>query len=394
MSSSSHEGQLPLSNSLVGTQIQLRIEKMVVGGAGLGRVDGLVVFVDYAAPGDTLLVEITEHKKNLAYAKIIKILVPSKHRTSPPCQHFGVCGGCVWQHLSPAEQLSQKESILKDSLKDLEKLATFQIRPIIPSPQHYHYRNRVQMIFDGAHLNFRVRRSHELVPIQFCHLVEPPLANVIANPPRKSLQHHVRWDLRITPESQTPQLTALDEEVEVVGFSQVNRFQNEELIQTVLQSVSNNPDGDLFELYAGSGNFTFPLFESFRFRHIWAVEGSPALVKSAHDVLRSRNISSRKVSFHLSDVGQFLKSKWPEPQDTVFLDPPRVGADEFVIKTIALSRPQSIIYLSCHPVTLARDLKRLLTYTPQYRIDFIQPFEMFPQTDHLETLVSLSLTQF
>jgi 23S rRNA (uracil1939-C5)-methyltransferase len=373
---------------LVGEHIQLRIEKMAVGGAGLGRHNGLVVFVDYAAPGDLLQVEITEEKKNLSFAKIVKVLESAEERIQAPCIYFGECGGCSWQHLSKKEQLRQKQQIVEDSLKEIQKINPFTIRPIISSPLEFNYRNRIQVTSLNQTLNFRKKHSHDFVQIKDCLLVEEPLKKVLKNPP-KNLKNNVRYDLRVN-EDGAASLTPLDEEVELVGFSQVNRFQNQELIGHVLAAIKKNSDGDLFEFYAGSGNFTFPLFNQKFFSRVFAVEGSPVLVKKANEQIQKENISSKKLSFHLGDVSQFLKTHWPSPNDTVFLDPPRVGADDFAIKTLALSKPRQIVYLSCHPVTLCRDLKRLLSYESSYNIDFAQAFEMFPQTDHVEVLVSIS----
>ncbi|MFN8791782.1 MAG: class I SAM-dependent RNA methyltransferase [Bdellovibrionales bacterium] len=393
MAKSKSTGEDEQKSSLVGSQVQVQIEKMTVGGAGLARHDGLVIFVDFAAPGDELLIEIIEHKKNLAYGRLLKVVKPGPSRVSPPCPHFGTCGGCSWQHLDQPEQLRQKELLLRDSLKGLRLSSKTEFFPIVPSPRSYQYRNRVQMTFQGERLAFRAKRSHDLVPIRECHLVESPLQEMIQNPPAKTLKPSTRYDLRIPQEGAKPQLTALSDETEIVGFSQVNRFQNEDLIAAVLKAFEGSAPADLYEFYAGSGNFTFPLVERFKFSHVWAVEASPALVKLAHQQIQEKNLSSKRISFHLADVSAFLKRQWPRREDAVFLDPPRIGADEFVMKTLAQARPHKIVYLSCHPVTLARDLQRLLNLAPEYQVERVQPFEMFPQTDHLETLVSLSLTQ-
>lgn len=363
---------------------------MTVGGAGLGRHNGLVVFVDYAAPGDLLEIEITEQKSNFSFGRILTILEAGPNRISAPCPYFTLCGGCSWQHLSAPEQLKQKHSLIEDSLREIQKSHNFEIRPIQPSPRDFFYRNRVQLTALNGGWHYRKKHSHDLIKVQDCLIMEEPLREKVQHPPT-NLKTNVRYDLRLSEDSQVL-VTALDEDVELMGFSQVNRFQNEELVNCVLQTLKKDAGGDLFELYAGAGNFTFPIVNSKSFSQVWAVEGSPVLVKKAHANIQEQNISSKKLSFHLGDVGQFLKTRWPRPQDVVFLDPPRIGADESVIKTIAYSRPRQIVYLSCHPVTLARDLKRLLSLEKSYRIDFVQPFEMFPQTDHVETLVSVSLS--
>lgn len=374
---------------MIGEKVELRIEKMAVGGAGLGRHNGLVIFVDYSAPGDLLLVEITEKKKNLSFGKIIKILEAGPGRVQAPCTYFGNCGGCSWQHLSRDTQLQQKQLLVQDALKEIFKIQEFELRPILPSPCDFHYRNRVQVTAFNNQWHFRKKHSHDFIHVKDCLLLEEPLRETFKQP-QKKLKENTRYDLRLDDNLQVL-TTALDENVELVGFSQINRFQNQELINHVLASLPKTHDGDLFELYAGSGNFTFPLLHQKAFHHIWAVEGSPVLVKKAHATIQKQNISSKRLSFHLGDVGHFLKMRWPNSNDMVFLDPPRMGADEFVIKTLAHSGPRQIVYLSCHPVTLNRDLKRLLSEEKSYRILFVQPFEMFPQTDHVETLVSITL---
>ncbi len=362
---------------------------MTVGGAALARHNGLVVFVDYGAPGDLLQIELIEEKKNLAFARLLRIIEPGPGRIVPSCSHFGVCGGCSWQHLSAKTQLEQKRLILQDALKEIQKIQKFEIPAITPSPRPYFYRNRVQMTGDRGRWAFKKRHSSETVAIENCELVEEPLQREIRKPSIK-VKDRVRYDLRLSEDEQVL-ITALDDEVELVGFSQVNRFQNPELIEAVLKEIPDAIDGDIFELYAGSGNFTFPLFDRKRCRHLWAVEASPLLAQKAYQVIQSRHLSSKKLSFHLGAVEDFVKSIWPRRSDIVFLDPPRTGADDFTIRTLARSQSRQILYLSCHPVTLARDLQRLLKTEPRYQIRSLQAFEMFPQTDHVETLVSLVL---
>ena len=380
--------------SLVGKEIKLTIEKMVVGGAAMGRFEGLVVFVDDGAPGDELLVSITEHKKNLAYGSIKKILKSTEDRITPPCVHAGTCGGCSWQHLSSKSQLEQKQQLLESALRPVFSQQKIDILPIIPSPETFHYRNRVQMTFNGQKFNFFARRSHNLIPVQECLIAEKPINQFLRSPMKKSLKAGVRYELRLN-NSTEPSVECLEvgEDSSEVGFSQVNRFQNTQLIDTSLKLLNSSADSSLFELYAGAGNFTFPIFKNHNFKEILAVEGSQKLVKIAHQKIQTDNISPKKLNFFQSDVELFLKTRWPQKNDVVFMDPPRIGASELVMKTLALSKPRQIVYLSCHPVTLNRDLQWLLKYEPRYKLNFIQPFEMFPQTDHVETLVSLTLTE-
>jgi 23S rRNA (uracil1939-C5)-methyltransferase len=380
--------------SLVGKEINLTIEKMVIGGAAMGRTNGLVVFVDDAAPGDELLVTITEHKKNLAYGSIKEILRASDQRIKPPCPHAGQCGGCSWQHLSAQAQIEQKQQLVESALRPLFSQQKIDLNKIIPSPEAFNYRNRIQMTFDGQKFNFFAKRSHNLIPVQECIIAEKPINQFLRSPMKKSLKSKTRYEIRLT-DSENPVIECLEagEEASEIGFSQVNRFQNKQLIDESLKLLASSNDSLLFELYAGAGNFTFPIFKNHNFKEILAVEGSQKLVQLAHKKIQTNNISPKKLNFFQSDVESFLKNRWPGKNDVIFMDPPRIGATEFIMKTLAHSKPRQIVYLSCHPVTLNRDLLWLLKYEPRYKLNSIQPFEMFPQTDHVETLVSLTLTE-
>lgn len=380
--------------SLLGQKIIVKIEKLAVGGAGLARHEGLVVFVHGSAPQDELEVEIIDLKKNHSTGKILRTIKPSPLRAKPVCSHYGSCGGCNWQHLSRENQLSEKQQLVESAFRKLKLPSLPKIETILPSPHEFGYRNRVQMIFDGQKLCFHGYRSHDLVPIDHCHLAEDPINERIKSASTLKLKKDSRYEIFIDPLH--PEKAVIEEISEVEAgtrFSQVNRFQNESLIESVLEQFPAHPDGRIFELYAGAGNFTFPLLKKTNCKKLVAVEGSPRLVQQGQFMQGEMKISPKKLSFVSSDVEQFLKTDWPTENDSVFLDPPRTGSSEYVMKTLAHSRPRQIVYMSCQPVTLCRDLAWLLKEEPRYSIEKIQPFEMFPQTDHIECLVSLKLTQ-
>lgn len=380
-------------SSLVGEKISIQIEKMVVGGQALARHEGLVVFVDDAAPGDQLTVQITEHKKNLAYAQVLSLDSSSQLRAKPVCTHYGICGGCSWQHLNSVTQLDQKQKIVESSLRALLAEQSIQLLPIIKSPVSFNYRNRVQMTFDGKDLCFYGRRSQNLIPIHQCELAEKPINDFIQSGKKKNFKPQQRYEIRISETNPDyAESFLVSEDTTQSNFSQVNRFQNQDLIDSAIKALKSDSQSRLFELYAGSGNFTFPFYKNLNFKEIIAVEGSQKLVSLAHHKIQAENISAKKLNFFVGDVEGFLNVSWPKSDDVVFLDPPRIGSSETTMKILAISKPRQIVYLSCHPVTLARDLQWLMQYQPRYKIEFIQPFEMFPQTEHVETLVSLTLT--
>lgn len=376
------------SGALVGTQFQVTIEKLAVGGYGLTRHEGLVIFIPYTVPGDEVLIEITEQKSNHAFAEIKKIISKSPERTEAPCPYYMSCGGCNWQHIEHKAQLKYKTQLIQENLN---KFLGFEVsvNPIIPSPQTWNYRNRIQLSAKNGLLGFKKRKSHSIIDIEDCLIIEKPLSEALpqlrkdANNGEKRIelyltnQHEVRWD----------EFEELDE---AMGFAQVNRFQNEQLIEHVLSWASPFAK-NILELYSGSGNFTWPLAKKFSSANIIAVELNSKLVEKAQ--IQKKDFP--KVQFINSDVENFLKRAPVQQQELVFLDPPRQGSTAFSMKSLASAGVPQILYLSCHPVSLARDLSVFMAAAKQsqktYKITKVQPFEMFPQTDHVETLVSLEL---
>lgn len=378
------------ANSRIQTQFQVTIEKMAIGGAGVARHDGLVIFVQDAAPGDELLIEITKDKKTFAEAKIVTILKPGPNRKNPVCPIATKCGGCNWQHLTEEEQRNQKQQFVKETLERFLKNIPFEYLPIKPSPKTFRYRNRIQPKIHAGKFGFYERDSHTVVETEDCLITEEILAS--AMPEVKAWAQAQRYDGRLEMYLDTQQkvrYNTIDDQDEAVGFSQVNRFQNPELVQTVLDWSKDHQYEHVYDLYAGSGNFSFPLAETHR-AHLTAVELNPKLVELA----RSKKKSD--VQFIQSGVERWVRRAKFTSQDLVVLDPPRSGCAEDVMKTLAQYPPKKIIYISCHPVSLARDLKWLFDWSKKFqKADFrlrrVQTFEMFPQTDHVETIAELEV---
>ncbi len=377
-------------NSLLGKTIPLKIEKLAVGGDGLGRFEGMVVFVPFSVPGDELLIQIIEQKSNHAFGEIQQILLASSERIKPPCPYYFECGGCNWQHVDPKSQLKYKELIVSENLKKFLRFDV-PVLPIISSPLSWRYRNRIQLSFDGSQMGFRKRKSHQIIDVSDCLISEEILTQSFPLI-RKSIKNsQQRVELFLTDQG-VAQWENIEETGEGVGFSQVNRFQNEDLIKTVLAWIDHSPSS-ILELYAGSGNFTWPLAQKFPSTPLTAVELSKKLVDRAQKL----SSSFPRVKFLTSDVEAFFKPSSLQKYDLVFLDPPRQGSTAFVMESLAKMRPRQILYLSCHPVSLARDLSYFLKalenssdkVVPKYQITRVQPFEMFPQTDHVEILVEL-----
>ncbi len=372
--------------SLLGKTIPLKIEKLAVGGDGLGRYEGMVIFVPFTVPGDEVLAQITEQKSNHAFGEIKELVSTSIDRAEPPCPYYFKCGGCNWQHIEANAQLKYKETLVAENLKKFLRFDV-PVLPMIPSPKNWRYRNRIQLSSQGPLLGFRKRNSHQIIDIKDCLITEEVLTDSLPLI-RKNLEtaSH-RIELFLT-EDGTAHWENVAAAGEGVGFSQVNRFQNEDLIRTVLDWITVRPQS-ILELYAGSGNFTWPLAKKFPQASYLALELSALLVARA----QKKKALFPLIQFIASDVEAYLKTSDIQKHDLVFLDPPRQGTTADVMESLAAARPSQILYLSCHPVSLARDLSVFLKasekYGVKYRIHRVQPFEMFPHTDHVETLVEL-----
>ena len=377
--------------SLNQAPVSLEIEKLTFGGDGLSRQDGLIYFVPMSAPGDQLQVQVTEQKKNFSRGEIIEIQKASTLRTSAPCPYFGKCGGCQWQHITYAEQLKQKQSIVTEILRSVINSKT-QFSEILSSPESYRYRNRIQLKYDGKNLGFYSRKSHDIVDIDDCLITEEILAQEIPvlraflkknnYPPQSKIEIFIDTNGKVQRHFEN------EEDSDSLAFSQVNRLQNDILIEKVLSWMQPHSPEKIYDLYAGSGNFTFPLSKKFPKASITAVELGSKAVQDAKQTIIQQNISPLKLRFYLADVELFLKRQILAKDAVILLDPPRTGCSEQTIKYLASSDVKRIFYVSCNPSTLARDIQRMQTEKP-WRIHQVQAFDMFPQTSHVETLVEL-----
>ncbi len=375
----------------LGSKIKVKIEKLAIGGAGVARHEGLVVFVPQVAPNEEVLIEITLVKKNFAEAKLLEVLIPSPSRRTPPCPLAADCGGCNWQHLTEEEQRHQKEKLVLETIRKFNPTVEFEYLPIQPSPRSLRYRNRIQPKFKNGKFGFFARNSHEIIEATDCLITEEVLANKFAEVKAwaqqrqdKSLQ---RLEMYISEDGPI-RYGAITDEDDGIGFSQVNRFQNQDLIRTALSWAGDEQYEKVFDLYAGAGNFTFPLAEKFPDSQVIGVELNQKLVERA-----KAKITDKRIKYFLSDVETYARRADFGAKDLVLLDPPRAGASEFTMRTLAAAAPKKIIYISCHPVSLARDLNWFFAWSQKFnkkaQLKRVQAFEMFPQTDHVETIAEL-----
>lgn len=399
-------------SAVVGELYDVAIEKLVYGGDGFAHIGSQAVFVPLAAVGDRLRIRITEVERNYSRGVIEEILEPSPTRRTPPCAHFGVCGGCQLQHLNYAAQLDTKVAFVRESLQRLGNIEWHdEIEVRAASEFDYRSRAELKVSRDNGHTRIGYYRAatQEICEVENC-LILMPVAN------RELHRLHAEPSL-IPSDATRVHFTVGDEEVIVTpatgengkseavdalgtahqciggvnyGFGVRSFFQgNRLLVEDLVQAAIGGANGKLaIDLYAGVGLFSLQMARSFD--QVCAVEGNRIAANHGIENARSNNLPN--VRYEAISVEAWLKYKSAEIEcpDFVLLDPPRAGAGSQVVERLAAMAAPQISYVSCDPATLARDLRLLLDYG--YRIDSITALDMFPQTFHVETVVRLLKT--
>jgi len=373
----------------IGDKLTLTIHDIAFGGEGVGRVDDFVVFVPFVIVGEIVEAEITEVKKNFARAKLLRVTQSSPERVEPECRYFTQCGGCQYQHIDYATQLRLKHKQIADLFERVGKIPADKIAPVIPSPQPYGYRNRIMIRsqWNGPAkklvIGFIRADNNFVEDIEECKISEPALneqiKNVRANPPPKG---GIKVVLRVQPE---------DWEVPQDSFFQNNFFLLPKLVETVRDFLKAGGAKHLIDLYCGVGFFGIEManvVESFV-----GVEYDQRAIQAAQKNMAARNISNGEfISAKAEEVlPELLKKNSPE-KTAVILDPPRKGCWPKTLNLLRETKPSQIIYVSCHPATMARDLN-ILCADGVFELMRVQPLDMFPQTQHVECVADLRAGQ-
>ena len=369
----------------LGDKISLTIHDIAFGGEGVGRVDDFVVFVPFVIIGETVEAEITEVKKNFARAKLLRIVTPSPERVTPECQYFGACGGCQYQHLDYAAQLRVKQKQIADLFERVGKISREVVAPVLPCPAPYGYRNRIMIRsqWNGPAKKLEIgfiRWDKPFVEdITECKIAEPSLnehiTHVRANPPPKG---GIKVVLRVQPENW---------DVPADSFFQNNFFLLPTLVETVREFLSAGGSRHLIDLYCGVGFFgieTADLVESFV-----GVEYDKLAIAAARKNAASRNLNNGEfIAAKVEEILPTLLEKFSAEKTSVILDPPRKGCWPETLELLRKTKPAQIIYVSCHPATMARDLN-ILCADGVFELARVQPLDMFPQTQHVECVADL-----
>jgi 23S rRNA (uracil1939-C5)-methyltransferase len=410
--------------------MKLRIEKAIYGGDGLARIPaGKTVFIPGTLPGELVEATIATDKRSFATGKLDAILEPSAERVTPGCEYFPRCGGCQYQHAGPAFQLQMKLDILKETLERAHVPVPSEIASL--AGPAWAYRNRIRLQAKGRKLGYLQRGSHTLLPVTHCPIAAPVLEQAIAvveripgleglceevefftngeqdqllislwpgprqKPREQALEtfaERVRGELPALTgvglftqqnmkywgqRSLTYTVGGIPYQVSLGSFFQVNRFLLPELLQRV---VKNRTGRTAWDLYAGAGLFARAL----DFDFVTAVESEGF---SSDDL--KKNLESRPHQVIRSNTLNFLRSQSSAQQrpDLIVVDPPRAGLGKEICGHLSRIAAPNIIYVSCDPATLARDLQLLLE--SGYFLQTIQLVDLFPQTFHLETVTFL-----
>lgn len=373
---------------------QVEITDLAFGGEGLGRIDNMVCFVPFTAPGDIVQVEIIQRKKKFLRAKAVSFITQSSERVSPPCPYFGECGGCQWQHIGYPQQLESKRSHLEGIL--LKTAGTkISVPPPIPSPATYEYRRTARFKIDAAgEVGFYREHSNTLVPIDKCLLMEPVINSMLPRikrdiPSTLPLEAEV-----VSEEGLEADYTFLFQgDHSKYGFLQTNRHINRSLQEFIYRHVRNNtrPGDKVLDLFCGDGNLSIPLGD-LGVRVIGYDISRPAIEKARGSIPLSVPSHSRKGEFSyrrapFQKIISTINRQTPEIRAAIF-DPPRQGLSGKAGLIAEMGFPL-VLYVSCIPPVLARDLRFFLK--AGYELIEIQPMDMFPHTYHLETAVALRL---
>lgn len=438
-----------------GQTIKLHISSINAHGQGVGKVDGYVVFVSEALPGEDCLVKIVSIQSKYAIARVEQRFNSSKLRTNPRCKHFNICGGCQLQHMKYQAQLLLKQKNTMDALKKIGNKNP-NVLPVIGMKMPWHYRNKVTFnigrIKDKSIIGFYELRSHNIVDIDHCYIINRDL-NSILDPVRAHLKYlnaidntaplafykvfarigvdnqimagtiseapvHLQSEslvvnLRrthndivsifhnITPKNSgnlsnentflwgkhyiDGRIGNLHFEISPNSFFQVNTEQTVKLYEIIKEFCALTSDDILLDAYCGVG--TIGMHMGRNAKKIIGIESVSESINNAKKNAKVNNI--RNIDFYAGDCEKVLPQLLSSNiiPTVIIIDPPRKGCSDEFIKIMCKGAPEKIIYVSCNPATMSRDIKAICK--KGYQIDVVQPVDMFPHTIHVECVVRL-----
>lgn len=404
--------------------VTLKLENMAHGGDAVGHHQGRAILVPLGIPGEVVRAQIIEERKRYALARIVEITQPSPQRVAPPCPYFGRCGGCQWQHLAYGAQLEHKREIVRAQLERIGQQAQPVVRDALGMAEPWAYRNHIQLAMgDEGALGYQSLKSHDIVPVEECALAHPLLDDLwgaldldfdlrqislragIATGEQMIVFEGVtdelpefEVDVPVSCLYQTPngdltvlagssyyheRLAGRTFRVSGPSFFQVNTAQAERMVEVVGRYLALQPGETLLDAYCGVGAFALTLGE--QAGRVIGVEQSSWSLDDAE-----ANLEAAGGWEHVEFIEGAVEEALPELDlhcDAAVLDPPRAGCAPEALRAPAQAGPSRIVYVSCDPATLARDVALLAAQS--YALVEAQPIDLFPQTYHIETVAWL-----
>ena len=410
--------------------IEVDLDQVTHGGELIGRMDGEVVFVPYGLPGERASVRVETRKRHFAKGALVEVLQPRAERVDPRCPYFGTCGGCSWQHAAYGLQLQMKRGVVVDQLQRIGGMVDAEdlVRDPIGMVDPWEYRNHVRFTLGRKYgdVGYTYRESHRLLRIDHCYISHPAVNEVLDQVQRRcaGLRAHqiaVRYgsntgDLLVSPalpmipEIETGQPWLREQILErtftisPAAFFQVNTRREmrsvppqiaapwlpkregsysiaDLLALLVLDRLEASEEETVLDAYCGVG--TFAALIAPRVREVIGIDESKAAIADG----RGNTADLENVRFIPAKTEAAL-TEMEGPLDSVVLDPARPGCAPGVVAAMIERHPRRIVYVSCDPATLARDLR--LLREGGYRIDGVEPIDMFPQTYHIESVTTLT----
>jgi len=339
-----------------------------------------------------------KEEKRFRIGRIIRIIEPSPYRIEPVCPYFGECGGCSWQHITYQRQLEEKRKILEDAITRIGKTAP-EIDPVIPSPDIYGYRSRTRLkVTTDGKIGYFAAESHKLIEIDSCPILSPEINSflprlksepALQSPSPGETPSTGEVEIYLDPEGSVQCSFISSSRKAALSFSQVNHRVNSLLKEKIYSLVTDFSRKDkppvIMDLYCGDGNLSLGLSGIAGSISGWDL--SVAAIRKARQAVHKLGLQN--VVYKRSDVGRALAEieRSGRSAQILIADPPRKGLKGIIPAIVSLEAP-FIFYISCVPPILARDLGALIK--AGYMIKKVIPFDMFPQTFHLETLVVLA----
>jgi len=379
-----------------GDEIEVAIDAVAFGGAGVGRHGKMVVFVPFTVDGDTVSVKIVDVKKRFATAELKFVHTPSPFRITPRCAAYTRCGACSYQHIAYDHQVVLKNRQVRDALMRIGRFDTIPMEDTIPSPQAYGYRGKADFHVTTGEgqeraIGFAARATNSIVDLERCEIVHESINDALFRMRRdgSSAGRRPLWSAPAGEASKsliTRQVKGREMLVPRDGFFQANLYLTDTLVDVVEEFCNLSGTETVLDGYCGSGLFS--LFLAPRCGRLYGIEAEGDAVRCAEENLNRAGINS--AVFYTGDMARVLRDRFIRkslPVDVALVDPPRIGLEPDTIAALGDLNPRKIVYVSCNPATLARDLRALAGFG--YGILRVRPLDMFPQTSHIETVVLL-----